>query len=92
MSTGEARRTQPASRFFNKKVKNGEETDTRNSKRKRDGTNPVFLIEQASTSTLVSTPLNTTQTAAASMTQTPTSQVILLQNINKEGVALKLNT
>ena len=25
------------------------------------------------------------------MTQTPTSQVILTQNINKEGVALKLN-
>ena len=76
-------------------MKNGEETDTWNSKRKRDETNPVFLFEQASTSTLVSTSetslLNTTQTAAASMTQTPTSQVILPQNINKEGVALKLN-
>ena len=48
-------------------MKNGEETDTRNSKRKRDETNPVFLIEQASTATLVSTSetslLNTTQTA-----------------------------
>ena len=48
-------------------MKNGEETDTRNSKQKRDETNPVFLIEQASTATLVSTSetslLNTTQTA-----------------------------
>ena len=95
MSTGEARQTQSATTFFKKKVKNGEETDTWNSKRKRDETNPVFLFGQASTSTLVSTSetslLNTTQTAAASMTQSPTSQVILPQNINKEGVALKLN-
>ena len=35
--------------------------------------------------------LNTSQTAPASLTQTLTSQVILPQNINKEGVALKLN-
>ena len=35
--------------------------------------------------------VNTTQTAAASMTQSPTSQVILPQNINKERVPLKLN-
>ena len=80
MSTGEARRTQFATTFFNKKAKNGkyeeEETDAWNSKRKRDETNPVFLIEQASTSTPVDTSetslLNTTQTATASMNQTQT--------------------
>ena len=87
MSTGEARRTQSATTFFNKKVKNGEETDAGNSKRKRDETNPVFLIEEASTSTLLSTSeaslLNTTQTVAASMTQTPTSQAILLKTLIK---------
>ena len=87
MSTGKARRTQSATIFFNKKVKNGEETDARNSKRKHNETNPVFLIEQASTSTLVNASetslLNTTQTAAASMNQTPTPQVILHQTLTK---------
>ena len=55
----------------------------------------ITLIEQASTCRLVNTSetslVNTTQTAAASVIQTPTSQVILPQNINKEGVALKRN-
>ena len=32
MSTGEARQTQSATTFFNKKAKNGEEFDARNSK------------------------------------------------------------
>ena len=94
MSTGVARRTQCASIFFNKKVKNGEETDEQNSERKRDETNPVFLIEQASTSTVINTSeaslLNTTQTEATSMTQTRTPQVILPEN-NKKEVGLKLN-
>ena len=35
-----ARRTQSATAFFNKKAKNGEESDARNSIRKRDETNP----------------------------------------------------
>ena len=87
MSTAKARRTQSATIFFNKKAKNGEETDARNSKRKHNETNAVFLIEQASTSTIVNASetnlLNTTQTAAASMNQTPTSQVILHQTLTK---------
>lgn len=95
MSTGEARRSQSATTFFNKKAKNGEETDARSSKRKRDETNPVFLIEQASTSTLVNNSetslLNTTQIAATNTTQNSSPGVTLPQNINKEGVALKLN-
>ena len=97
MSTGQARRTQSATKFFNKKAKIGEETDAdaQNSKRKRNETNPVFLTEQASTSTFVNTSetslLNTTQTAAANMTETPSFQVILAQNNDKEGVKLKLN-
>ena len=90
MSTGQARQTQSATKFFNKKAKNGEETDAdaQNSNRKRNGTNPVFLTEQASTSTFVNSSetilLNTTQAAAARMTETPCSQVILAQNNDKE--------
>ena len=35
-----SRRTQSATTFFNKKAKNGEESDARNSIRKRDEANP----------------------------------------------------
>ena len=95
MSTGEARRTQSATTFFNKKTRIGEETDARNTKRKRDEPNPVFLIEQASTSTLI----NSSETNLINTTQIPTNNLLLSatdnsnisQSINKEGVALKLN-
>ena len=65
MCTGEARRTQSATTLLNKKAKNGEETDPWNSKRKCNETNPVSLIEQASTDTL----LNTSQTSLLNTTQ-----------------------
>ena len=58
--------------ILQQKGKKGEETEGQNSKQKCSETNPVFLIEKVSTSTLVNTSetslLNNTQTAAASMT------------------------
>ena len=58
--------------ILQQKGKNGEETEGQNSKQKCSETNPVFLIEKVSTSTLVNTSetslLNNTQTAAAGMT------------------------
>ena len=58
--------------ILQQKGKNGVETERQNSKQKCSETNPVFLIEKVSTSTLVNTSetslLNNTQTAAASMT------------------------
>ena len=72
MSAGEDRQTQSGTTSVNKKQENGEETDTRDSTRKRDEINPVFLIEQASTFRLLNTSeaslLNTNEGAAASMT------------------------
>ena len=72
MSAGEDRQTQSGTTSVNKKQENGEETDTRDSTRKRDEINPVFLIEQTSTFRLLNTSeaslLNTNEGAAASMT------------------------
>ena len=72
MSAGEDRQTQSGTTSVNKKQENGEETDTRDSTRKRDEINPVFLIEHTSTFRLLNTSeaslLNTNEGAAASMT------------------------
>ena len=72
MSAGEDRQTQSGTTSVNKKQENGEETDTRDSTRKRNEINPVFLIEQTSTFRLLNTSeaslLNTNEGAAAGMT------------------------
>ena len=81
MSTGDTRRSQ-STIFFNNKSKQGEETNTSTSKRKREEQTPNILVEQASTCTLVN---KDTNQITSSLQQTPAI------NKNKEQVALKLN-
>ena len=81
MSTEDTRRIQSAI-FFNSKSKQGEETNNRTSKRKREEQTPNILVEEASTCTLVN---EDTNQITSSLQQTPVT------NKNKEQVALKLN-
>ena len=80
-STGETRRSQSAI-FFNSKSKQGEETNNRTSKRKREEQTPNILEEEASTCTLVN---EDTNQMTSSLPKTPAT------NKNKEQVALKLD-
>ena len=81
MSAGDTRRSQ-SEIFFNNKSKQGEETNNRTSKRKREEQTPNILVEQASTWTLVN---EDTNQMTSSLQQTPVTSK------NKEQVALKPN-
>ena len=67
MSTGDTRRSQSAI-FFNNKSKQGEETNNRNLKRKREEQTPSILVEQASTCQLFN---KDTNQMTSSLQQTP---------------------
>ena len=77
----DTRRSQSAI-LFNTKSKQGEETNNRTSKRKREEKTPNILVEQVSTCTLIN---EGTNQMTSSLQQTPAT------NKNKEHVALKLN-
>ena len=81
VSTGDTRWSQLAI-FFNSKSKQGEQTNNRTSKRKREEQTPNILVEEASTCTLVN---EDTNQMTSSLPKTPAT------NKNKEQVALKLD-
>ena len=77
MSTGDTRRSQSAI-FFNNKSKEGEETNNRNIKRKREEQTPSIFSNHLLFN-------EDTNQMTSSLQQTPAT------NKNKEQVALKLN-
>ena len=70
VSTGDTRWSQSAI-FFNSKSKQGEQTNNRTSKRKREEQTPNILAEEASTCTLVNEDSNQ-MTASLQKHQPPT--------------------